>query len=285
MLGMKNTPLHSTQYVSPLRFFLLTFVLSWIIWIPLTLSHFNIGPLKISEDLSSIIRLFGVLMPMISALLLTSIHGGRPALRELLSRLKIWRVGWNWWAAAVLVYPILLILAGVLYNLFTTQAPIALLPVTAATLFANIVFLAIASLGEEIGWRGVALPSLLQRYHPLPASFILGIIWATWHLPFWILLDTLSQYGIGYFMLNYVFIVSATFYITWIFIHSRGSILLPVVFHLVFNSINVAIFPVTGTTLSFAVFVGMQFLLVIVIMGKLRKNQIQRQNTPIDTHG
>jgi len=269
---MSKPSYHLTQYVTPLRFFLLTFTLSWLIWIPLTLSHFNIGPFNISENLSSIIRLFGVIMPMVSALLLTAIYGGRPAIWNLLSRLKIWRVGWKWWIAVVLVFPAMLIFAGVLYNLFSDQSPISLLPITAAVLLVNIIFLTIASLGEEIGWRGVALPALLQRYSPLTASAILGIVWATWHLPFWILIDTLSQYGAGYFVLNYIFIVPTTFYITWVFINSKGSLLLPVVLHLVFNIVNVAIFPVTSTTDSFAIFVGLQLILMLAIILKLRKN-------------
>jgi membrane protease YdiL (CAAX protease family) len=268
---MRKSSHQSSQYITPLRFFLLTFILSWLIWIPLTLSHFNLGPFKISEGLSSFVRLLGVLMPMVSALLLTTLYGGRPAIRSLLSRLKIWRVGWTWWIAVVLVFPALLIFAGILHNLFSSQPPISLLPITAAVLLANILFLTIASLGEEIGWRGVALPGLLQRYSPLTASAILGIVWATWHLPFWILIDTLSLYGAGYFVLNYIFIVPTTFYITWVFINSKGSLLLPVVLHLTFNIINVALFPVTSTTSSFAVFVGLQLVLLLIIILKLRK--------------
>jgi len=219
-------------------------------------------------------------MPMVSALLLTAMYGGRPAIRSLLSRLKIWRVGWKWWIAVVLVFPALLIFAGILYNLFSDQPPISLLPITSAVLLANMLFLTIASLGEEIGWRGVALPALLQRYNPLTASSILGIVWATWHLPFWLLIDTLSQYGAGYFVLNYIFIVPTTFYITWIFINSKGSLLLPVVLHLIFNIINVAILPVTSTTNSFAVFVGLQLVLMLVIILKLRKkNNINYENS------
>jgi hypothetical protein len=47
----------------PFAYFILSYALSWLIWIPLDLSHFGIGPLHIPEGLSNIIRRLGVLMP------------------------------------------------------------------------------------------------------------------------------------------------------------------------------------------------------------------------------
>src|SRR5574337_857223 len=38
-------------------------------------------------------------------------------------------------------------------------------------------------LGEELGWRGFALPRLLKRFNPFVASLVLGAIWGVWHLP------------------------------------------------------------------------------------------------------
>ena len=63
-----NNDLHpSPADVSPLKFFVLTFALSWLIWIPLVFPHYGIGPLHIPEGASSLIRLLGVLMPVTPA--------------------------------------------------------------------------------------------------------------------------------------------------------------------------------------------------------------------------
>lgn len=263
---MNKTP----HPIRPSIFFLLTYLLSWVIWIPLDLAHFGIGSIHIPEATSTIVRLLGVLMPAVSALILTAIFAGRNAVRTLLGRLAIWRVGWSWWAAAVLVQPILLILAGLVYNMLGGNPLVTMLPVGVTAAFViNILFLAIATLGEEIGWRGVALPSLQSRQTALNASLILGFFWAAWHIPFWLLMDTFDQYGWTYMLLNFLFVLPGTFYITWFFNHSRSSLLLPVVFHLSLNILNTAIFPVTANQGAFAVFIAFELLVTILIIRRL----------------
>jgi uncharacterized protein len=58
-------------------------------------------------------------------------------------------------------------------------------------------------LGEEFGWRGFALPFLLGRRPPLAAALILGLVWAFWHLPTF-LIPTLHQSQLSFpvFVLN-----------------------------------------------------------------------------------
>lgn len=255
---------------STAAFFGLSYLLSWSIWIPLALSHFGIGPFHIPEGVSELVRLFGVLMPAAAALLLTAFCVGRSAVKKLLQPLKTWRVGWGWWAAAVFVYPALLGITALIYNRLGWGPSLEPVQAGGATLVINIVILAVAALGEEIGWRGLALPSLQQRYSPLGASAILGILWATWHLPFWLLLDTFDQYGAGYLALNYLFVLPMTFYITWFYNRSRGSLSLVVAFHLSFNIVNVAVFPVTPTIEAFALFVGIAWITILPIFPRLR---------------
>jgi uncharacterized protein len=261
--------------VRPLTFFLLTFFFSWLIWIPLDLSHFGIGSLHVPEEISNIVRLLGVLMPGVAALLLTAISSGRGAVRRLLGRLSIWRVGWKWWAAVILVQPVLLVLAGLVYNWIWGNPPVSILAVGPAVGFViSIIFLALATFGEEIGWRGVALPSLQSRQSALKSSLILGFLWAAWHIPFWLLLDTYDQFGWGYLTLNFIFVLPMTFYITWFFNHSRSSLLLPIAFHLSFNILNTALFPVTVNPGAFALFIAIDWVVTLMIIRHIEPTKV-----------
>ena len=257
--------------VEPVRFFALTFALSWLVWIPLVLAHFGIGPLAIPDGTSSLLRLLGVLMPAVAAVALTLRAGGKRELGSMLGRLGIWRVGIRWWVAAVVVQPLVLIGSGVLANLLAGRTVVPFVPFDSiATLVVTLVFLLIAVLGEEIGWHGVALPALQQRTTILRASLALGVLWAVWHVPFWLLLDSYAQYGISYIGLNLLLIVPFSVYISWFFNNGRFSILLPVAFHLAFNVINTAPFPVTMDLGAFVILIAAEWALGLLVLPRLR---------------
>lgn len=260
-----------TTHVSPARFFGLTFLLSWAVWLPLDLAHFRLGGVSIAENTSAAVRLLGVLMPATAAIILTALDGGREGLGNLLKRLGIWRVRWVWWAAAVAVQPGLAV--GIAWSIGLTDPSHPILPVppqSAPSLAINILFLGIATLGEEIGWRGIALPSLQQRKSALRASAILGTLWAIWHIPFWLLLDTFSTFGPPYLVMNALFILPVTFYITWFFNHTRQSLLLPVAFHVTFNIVNVTWLPVTLDLKAFWILIALEWLIALALLGRLQ---------------
>ena len=261
-----------TSVVRPDVFFIVTFLLSWSIWVPLDLSHFGIA-FHIPEATSSIVRLLGVLMPAVSAILLTRIMGGRGATRGLWARLVLWRVNWRWWMVAGLGQPILLVVAALFTNLISDSKVTAepLVPVSA--FIVNVIMLLLATLGEEIGWRGVALPSLQVQNGAIKSSIILGLLWGMWHIPFWLLLDTFDQFGIGYLGLNLLFVVPLTFYITWFFNHSQQSLLLPVMLHLTFNIVNTILLPVTLNITAFLVFGVLEWIVMFFILPHLEVQQ------------
>jgi membrane protease YdiL (CAAX protease family) len=265
-----NSPPHSNiaRLVSPTRFFILTFVLSWLIWIPLALSHFGVV-FNIPESTSLVVRLLGVLMPAVSALILTAISGGRSALQDLWARLILWRVDLKWWLAAAVGQPALLVLAALIANLVSTPKVKPQPWISTSAFLVNVTMLLVATLGEEIGWRGVALPGLQEKNSALKSSVILGFLWATWHLPFWLLLDTYDQFGVNYLLLNFLFVLPLTFYITWFFNHGKGSILLAVMLHLTFNIVNTVLLPVTLHMGAFLVFGVLEWLVAFLILPHL----------------
>lgn len=269
--------------VSPAKFFILTYALSWSIWIPLALSHFGIGPLHIPEATSNVVRLLGVLMPAVAAIVLTAHSGGRSEVGALIRRLGTWRVGWQWWAAAVVVYPALLVISAFVYNRLIGSPPVVLASLTSiAALSITILFLLIATLGEEIGWRGVALPGLQRTRSALIASVLLGLGWGIWHLPFWLLLDTFDQFGMAYFGLNILFLFPITFYITWFHNHSHFSLLLPVVFHLTFNVVNTALLPVTIYPQAYKLFIVFIWVVAVLIVRHLEPGNREMGKRPDD---
>ena len=86
---------------------------------------------------------------------------------------------------------------------------------------------------EEFGWRGLAMPLLQRLMTPLTAGLVLGVIWGVWHLPAFYLSGTPQS--------NWAFLpffagsVSISVILTPLFNASRGSILLPLLYHFQLN--------------------------------------------------
>jgi membrane protease YdiL (CAAX protease family) len=83
------------------------------------------------------------------------------------------------------------------------------------------------SIGEEPGWRGFALPRLQRRHGVLKASLLLGLVWALWHTMMWMLQGlTLTT-----FVVAMVIILAGSVVFSWIYNHTRGSLLVAILAH------------------------------------------------------
>ena len=174
---------------------------------------------------------FGVFMaagPLIAAIVITAVVDGRRGLRELGSRIIRWRVNWRWYAAAILI-PLAVILGtgGLNVALGAPDSPLRDLELSALVLtFAlRLVIPVFAPLGEEPGWRGFALPRLLADRPPFEATLILGLIVAVWHVP----LIFIASEDLAPILL--LATVAVTFFYTWLFIHTGGSVFITIVAH------------------------------------------------------
>ena len=215
--------------------------------------------------LVSVSMLFGLLAlfgPTAAAIIVTASADGRAGVRALLGRLAIWRVGLRWYVVA-LGLPALLSL-GVVGLSLALGAPAAV-QFNELSPLAVILFMLV--IGEEIGWRGYALPRLQARYGALSASLILGSLWAGWHLSN-LFIPGLEFYGYG-FAAFALYVVAMTVLFTWLANQTRGSVLLAWLFHGAINTlifVNSAVDIVQRWWLS-AVVYGAAALIVLLVAG------------------
>jgi membrane protease YdiL (CAAX protease family) len=165
--------------------------------------------------------------PLIAAIVVTALVDGRRGLRELGARCLRWRVGWQWYAAAIFI-PLGVVLASGGFNVLfgAEESAVRDLEISGLILiFAmRLVFPFFSPIAEEPGWRGFALPRLLDGRSPLAATMVLAPIVALWHVP---LIFIASEDLAPVFLLA---TVAVTFFYTWLFVHT-GSVLITILAH------------------------------------------------------
>jgi membrane protease YdiL (CAAX protease family) len=126
-----------------------------------------------------------LLGPSVAAVLLTSLIDGRAGWRDLVARLRRWRVGVRWYAVALLTAPLVLATTQLALSL-TSSSPE--LPIVAEEDRLALVLSALAAslavpFFEELGWTGFAMPRLRRSHSILSTGLLMGVLWGAWHLP------------------------------------------------------------------------------------------------------
>ncbi len=254
-------------------FFGLTFLLSWSIWIPLALDHFSLLPVRLEPGFVMVAALLATLGPAVSALLVSAFSGGRLEVRELLGQLGRWRVKWTWYVASGLVFPVVGLVTVSLYRLLPGAQPVPVQPVSAAGLIVTMIVMVISVTGEEIGWRGFALPKMQKRWSALKTSLLLGTIHTIWHLPFWTVLGEYERFGWGYWLLSWAWVLALTIYITWIMNHTGNSLVLVMLFHWSWNIVVNSFLPITSVVPAYLISIGIAWaiaLSLVILFGPQR---------------
>jgi membrane protease YdiL (CAAX protease family) len=207
---------------------LLAFSISWFGWFVLILTDTAPGFFNPWKLLAA----FG---PSLAGLLVIGVDCGKEGLRKVWNQLIRVRVRWIWYVLS-LAGPPLLMLASLWFHILLGGTGLAfndpaevyrVIPVFLLVFFFSV-------LGEEIGWRGFALPWLQARFDALVSSLILGVIWALWHLPlFWLPGDFHQQLTLIWFLLQ---TVAITVLYTWIYNATRGSLWVILLLHTASNT-------------------------------------------------
>ena len=214
-------------------FFVLA-LFAWVIWIPQ--AGYKLGLVESAVSLRSPLNALTVWSPGLAAILLTAFSSRRAGMRRLLGGLGRWRVGFRWYLVAVLFEPARWLLSVGIDRLLGSGYALGPMPVKMILgsgpgfmIVVAVIFTLPNAIGEEIGWRGFALPRLQARYSPIVATLFLGLFWGLWHIPAWIG-QGLST-SVSSMLIRVGGLVATAFVFTWIYNSTRGSLMPVVLFH------------------------------------------------------
>lgn len=207
-------------------YFVITFTISWAGALAVAAPGWMRGG-SISKTTGIVMFPAMLLGPLASGILMSRVAGGREGTRDLVRRIRRWRVGLAWYGV-LLIPP-----ATVLVILFLLERLLS--PSFAPNRFwIGIAFGIPAGICEEIGWTGFAFPHMRARQSALGAAVCLGILWSVWHLPVINFLGAAiphRQYWFAFFLGFLLAMTAMRVLIAWIYANT-SSVLLAQLMHI-----------------------------------------------------
>ena len=219
-----------------LSYFILAVAITWSIMLPLVASAQG----WLQAPVPFALHYLAAFGPMLAAIIMTWFTGGSDGLKELWGRVTKWRVGLTGAAFAILSPVVLFVLAAAVVRALGGEWPelqrlgeVNYLPNLG--IGALVLWMLTYGFGEEIGWRGFALPRLQKGRSALSATLILGVMWIVWHMPAFFYLDTYAALGLAAFPLFALGVMTGAIVLTWLYNTTGGSVLMVAVWHGVFD--------------------------------------------------
>jgi len=247
-------------------FFLLSLIISWAVWIPEAAATLSNREAAVAGG--GALDVLAVWGPGLSAILLSLLMAGKVGPRALFRPIRRWRVGIQWYLL-VLLYPAAIwLVARAIDAVFGQSYELTFMPILtyfgpeqAIMVPVALVFAFPNTLGEELGWRGFALPKLQAKYNALVSSIILGIFWGVWHIPLWI---AYGQTGLP-LLIDVVSMVTLAILYTWVYNSTGDSLLLVWLFHSAMTITQYFLAPIP--TLTDDILGWVMAVLVVIVAG------------------
>ncbi len=253
----------------PWDYFALAYAFSWAFWGMAYLFAGDQPPVTgTAEDLLAaappamlVLVLLGVFGPFFAAFVLTWRRQGRSGAAALWKSGWRVRIGMKWFLVALLIYPAIRLVsllaggAGVSFEAFTPA--LSFLGLAVFHYFLGGPF------GEEFGWRGYALPRLLNRSNALTASLVIGFFWVCWHLPLFIIPGS-PQSQIPFWPWA-ISVFAMAIIITWVHVNVGGVVFAAILVHTMANFSTNLFQPVRETTSGWTSPEGLGVIILVVV--------------------
>jgi len=218
-------------------FYLLSFGIAWIFWVPMALNHLELIhfkiPLIVGQSIGAFAPLFSVYI--ISRLIknkqfFTSFFGSIEQTKKQVP-LAILSAMFAIIVAIIVSFIIWISDKDSALNIIKSNYLQSYGVAVIAIMFIQFITAFIGSpLGEEIGWRGFALTNINYRTGRLLASSIVGVLWWTWHVPLFIVL------GVPVTFFSCLEFVGYSFIIDTLFLYSQNNLLIAMLCHQSLNT-------------------------------------------------
>ena len=274
-----------------LSYFALAFAISWgaiLLAVGLGPGGFSATPQQFQTAIPYAVPTM-LLGPSVAGILMTGLLYGRAGFRELGSRLRRWRVGARWWAAALLIAPLVF---AVVFLMLSLISPEFLPRIFVTDDKVSLVLMGIAiglpvGILEELGWTGFAIPRMRLRYGVLTTGLFVGVLWQAWHLlqGYWSSGVTSGEISLTLWLSTWVvgalvgYLVAFRVLMVWVYEHT-GSLLVAMLMHTSLVAATFILFPplaVTANLISgFACAAGLW--VVVAVLAVVTRGHLSRRS-------
>lgn len=170
-------------------------------------------------------------LPMVAALILVSLEKGKEGLIALLKRTYDFRKirSWLWFLPILFIYPSIGLLNNWIQSISGTSIPPPHFSVSILLGYSSVFLM---TYGEELGLTGYATEPMQEKYSALKSSLLLGLIWAGYHIPGFIIS---GYYSFWWIFWHSVYIIATRVLFVWVYNNSGKSLFLMALFHWTFG--------------------------------------------------
>jgi membrane protease YdiL (CAAX protease family) len=223
----------------PVRFFLITFLITWITWFIAAYLSYQEG----REGLQLLFMVPGLFAPFIAVLIMMSGAKNKELRKDFRDRLSLKKIKPRYLLVILLLMPFTLFLATALSLLFGRSADQFHLSseftIMEGQVLLSMLILFLAPTLEEFGWRGYGVDSLRSKFSLFKTTMVFAVIWGLWHLPLFFihgyyqneLWNTSMVYVVNFF----VQLLAATILMNWMYYKNNRSITAAILFHFMLN--------------------------------------------------